>query len=827
MKDFIYAFRTLRHAPVFTLTAVLTIALGIGAATTIFSVTNAVLLRPLPYRDAARLVLVRSDMVKRDVLDFPFANADYLDLKNGSSKNFEEFAAIQPTGRQVFPLEDGTPEKLTVTAVTTNFFRMLGGRIAAGRDFDDADGEPPPPQPPAQSAQAAQPPQRLPAIAIISYDYWQRRFGGSQAIFGKGMLNGGTAGPRIVGVLAPGFELLFPAAANMDPHPDLWIANRIAYDNARRTQVSLRVIGRLREGATLDRAQSEVDLIAADLRRNFTIKETSGFAIRLVPMHRHLVAAVQPALLALMGAVIFLLLIACANVANLLLVRASLREREFAVRTALGGGWWRLVRQMLAEVLLLAAAGSAAGLGLAWLAIAKFPAVAPANLPRLDTIRIDPVVVGFAALAGLIAAAVFGLVPAIRASKPDIMHLIRGSGRTAALGGGRLLRNSVVVAEVALSFVLLIGSGLMFRSFLELQRIDPGYDSNNLLTFQLLGARGANPAERAAFMRVVKEKLSSMPGVSGVTAATPFPLTGNFNPIRWGTEQALSDPSKFQAVDNLIVLPGYFEAMHTPLVEGRTFTEQDNAPERNGVVIDTILAAKAFGGAPAAGKRILIRIRTPEPEWVQVLGVVAHQRTTSLSDPGREEIFLPDGFLDHGVASRWAVRISGDSARFGAAIRAEVAKIDPRVLITEMQPMQELVSKAQAGTRFSLLLIALFAAVAALLAAVGLYGVLSTVVRQRTAEIGVRMALGAAPSSIFQLIVGHGLALSAAGIAAGLIAAFGLTRLIKSLLIGVKPSDPLTYIAMALAFLIIAAISSWLPARRAASLDPTVALRDE
>ena len=822
-RDLVFAMRTLLKSPVFALTAVVTIALGIGASTAIFSVTNAVLLRPLPYKDPERLVLACHDLTKRSVKDFPFSNADYIDLRNGAKGQFEDLAGIF-TFRNVLPRGDGSPEQVRMAAVTANFFQVLGARIAFGRDFTDADGQPQAPPPPGAAPGAG----RLPPIAIVSYAYFQRRFGGNTAVLGRPMATGGPGGPVIVGVLAPGFELLLPPSVNEERFPDIWVADRLAYDATQRNNVSLRVIGRLKNGATLDRAQTEADAVAAEGRRTFPMHATSGYYIRLVPMNRHLVEEVRPAILALMGAVIFLLLIACANVANLMLVRSSLRERELAVRTALGGSRWRLVRQMLAEALMLAGGGTLLGLGLAWAGIHELLAIAPANLPRLDSIRIDPVVLAFTALSGLAAAIIFGLPPALRASRPNVMHVLRASGRTSSLGGGRMLRNAVVIAEVALSFVLLIGSGLMFRSFRALQQVDPGYDSHRLLTFLLLGGRDANtPQQRAAAVRDVHNRLSTMPGVESVTAATPFPLAGQFSPVRWGTEEALVDPTKFQAADLQAVLPGYFETMRTRLIAGRTFTEEDNEPDRKRVIIDEFLAAKAFPSQSAIGKRILERAVTQEAEWAEVIGVIGHQREKSLTEPGREQIYFSDGFFGHGLVQQWALRTSGDPAKYADQVRAEIAKADSLLLITELQPMGALVDRAQAGTRFSLLLIGVFAVIAVLLAGVGLYGVLSTVVRQRTAEIGVRMALGAAPVKIFSLVVTHGLQLSATGIAAGILAALGLTQLMTSMLVGVKATDPATFIAMAALFFGIAALASWLPARRAAGLDPTVALRED
>ncbi|HEU0176010.1 MAG TPA: ABC transporter permease [Blastocatellia bacterium] len=823
-QDLRYGARMLLKNPGFTLIAVITLALGIGANTAIFSVANAVLLRPLPYKNPDRLVLGSAELRQRNVNDWPLSDVDFIDLRNGAKTTFEDIAAVS-TGRRVMPREDGAPEQVRTSVVTPNFFRLLGAKIMAGRDFTEDDGQPQPQQ--ADSGQAAQTPPR-PTIAILSHEYWQRRYGGNTAIFGKGMLSGGNGGPQIVGVLAPGFELLLPPKLNAERLPDVWFAARLGYDTVNRYTVFHRVIGRLKEGATLKQARAEAEVVASEKRKTDTILRTADFHFQLEPMGEYLVAEVRPAILALTGAVIFLLLIACANVANLLLVRASLRQRELAVRASLGADWRRLVRQMLVEALLLAGAGAFLGLGLAWLGIRQLLAIAPANLPRLDSIRLDPVALAYTALAGLAAAVIFGLPPALQASRPDVMNILRGSGRTGGLGGGRRLRNVVVITEVALSFVLLIGSGLMFRSFIALQRIDLGYNPHGLLTFQLLGPRGGpQPQARAAFMRETQDRLRALPGAESVTASSPFPLTGGSSPIRWGLEQALSDPTKFQAVDQQVVLPGYFETLRMPLLAGRVFTEADNAPERNVVVVDQFLAAKAFPNESAVGKRILIRARTPEPEWVEVIGVVGHQRNTTLAEPGREQIYFTDGFRSHGFAARWAVRVKGDPAQYASVIRAEIARLNPNLLITEMQPMGALVERAQAGTRFSLLLIGVFAVIAALLAGVGLYGVLSTIVRQRTAEIGVRMAIGATPESVFKLVVGHGLRLSATGVAVGLVAAFGLTRAMTSMLVGVKATDPITFVAMAALFLIIAAAASGLPARRASGLDPTIALREE
>lgn len=818
------AVRVLAKNPLFTLTAVITIALGIGASSAIFGVTDGVLLQPIPYKNPNRLVIAGAELRTRHVRDLQFSNADYIDLREGTRQLFEDFAGVF-SFRQILPLEDGTSEQVRLAIATTNFFRVIGAKIAIGRDFNDQDGIP---QPAAQPG-AQQAPTQLPVSAILSYEYFQRRFGGNTAILGQTLLTGAPIRPVIVGVLAPGVRLYFPPDANEEAAPDIWIANRLGYDAAERNNFSIRPIGRLKPGVSLQQAQAAADRVAAQARKEFVIDGTAGYYIDLEPLQQHMVSTIRPAILAMMGSAIFLLLIACANVANLLLVRASLRERELSVRAAIGGSRWQLILPVLTEAFLLAVAGTLVGLALAEIGIYGLRAYAPTDLPRFENIQMNGFVLGFTALACLAATALFGMIPALRASRPGIANLLRGSGRNAGLLGGSTLRNSVVVVEVALSFVLLVGSGLMFRSFFDLQRIDPGFDPHHLLTFRIDGAVNGRdtPEKRGVTMREIHDRLGAIPGVESVAASTPFPLAGGFSPIRWGTDEALADAGKFQATDPEFVLPGYFEAMHVPLLAGRTFTNEDNLPGRNVVVVDDLLAKKAFPGQSAVGRRILIRVRTPEPEWVEIVGVVAHQRESSLAEVGREQVYFTDAFVGPGAVDSWAIRTGNDPAAYGGAVRSAMKELDPRILVTEMKPADVLVDEAQASTRFSLVLIGAFALIAGLLAAVGLYGVLSTAVRQRTAEIGVRMTLGAEPATIFQLVVGQGVRLTAFGISAGLIAAFALTRLIATMLVGVRATDAATFVSMAVLFLVIGLLASWLPARRAAALDPILALREE
>jgi predicted permease len=828
-QDLIVAARVLRKSHIFAFTAALTIALGVGASTAIFSVTKAVLLQPLPYRNTDRLVVACSDWRKRNVRDFPFSNANFIDLREGTNSVFDDLAGVF-----TFPLtlqhDDGTPEQVNTAVVTSNFFRLLGGGIAYGRDFNDADSVPNPPPSPPGAQQQGTPPVRLPVHAILSYEYFQRRYGGDPSVIGRSVSIGGPQAPTpiIVGVLQPHFRLYFPPEAQVLSAPDIWIANRLAYNADQRNNVSLRVVGRLRPGITPEQAQAESEKVSASERAQFPILGTADYHIRVEPMLQHMVAEARPAILALMGSVIFLLLVACANVANLLLVRASLRNRELAVRAALGANRWKLMSPILAEAVWLAALGTLGGLALAWAGIKELRSLAPADLPRLDTITIDTSVLVFTALAGLAAAILFGMTPAVRASRPRLMNVLSGAGRNSGLGSGSLMRNTVVTAEVALSFVLLVGSGLMFRSFLKLQRIDPGFDSRNLLTFVLNGNNNATtPEANAAFMRETEDRLHAIPGVQSVTASFPFPLAGGYTPIRWGLGEALSDASRFHAADFQIVLPGYFETVHTPLLAGRTFTDADNTPDRRLIIIDDFLAKKAFPQESAIGKRILIRLKTPEPEWMEIIGVVGHVRQTSLAIAGREQVYFTDGYAGAGGVNSWALRVQGNPTDYENQVRVAIKDLSTRLLITDLQPVDELVRHSQAQTRFSLLLIGIFAVIAGVLAGVGLYGVLSTAVRQRTAEIGVRMALGAGRESIFRLIIGQGLGLSALGLVIGLIAALILTRLMTTMLIGVTATDPLTFVLMVLLFLLISTVSSWVPANRAAGIDPYRALREE
>jgi predicted permease len=824
-RDVGFAIRTLVKSPVFSLTSLVTIALGIGATTAIFSVINTVLLQPLPYDNRERLAYVTGDLTARNVIDFPMAPADFADLIS-TVKAFDEVAGLT-TFQQAMIDDRGEGRMIRMSGVTPNIFRTLGTRVALGRDFVAEDGLPiGPPPGQAPPVAGAPPPPPPPATTIISHEFWQQQFGGDTSIIGRSFPIGNQQA-QVVGILEPSVELLWFEGSNIERRPEVYVTLRQNFAEGSRTNVFIRAIARLRAGETMASAQREVDALVKDLRTRFPIKETAGVAWRVEPMHQYLVANTKQSLWTLMGAVVFVLLIACANVANLLLVRTSQRERELAVRSALGGNRNALLRQMMIESFVLAGIGATLGAGLAWAGIKLLVAVGPANLPRLDQVSIDPMVLGFTALAAVLSALVFGIVPAVRASRVDVADLLRTGGRNSSLSGaGKWLRNSVVTAEVALAFVLLVGSGLMIRSFVELQSADPGYDATGVLTFALANVNEPTPEGRQSLSRVIDERLSAIPGVTAVAAANPLPLDGQASNVRWGTEAALTNPALYQQADFRAVTPDYFGTMETALIDGRLFDEGDNVPGLNRAIIDQVFAAKAFPGEKAVGKRFLARTGGPEPDWFEVIGVVRHQRSVSLAADGRETMYVPNAFIGF-FANNWVIRTTGNAASKMPSVRAAIRDINPRYVVNNLREFEVLVDQAQAPTRFALICIGAFAVVAAVLAGIGLYGVLSTLVRQRTAEIGVRMAFGASNASILTMVARQGLTLSVIGIGVGLLAAFAVTRVMSNMLVGVSPTDPITFAAISLFFLAVTALACWIPARRAARLDPVVALRDE
>jgi putative ABC transport system permease protein len=792
--------------------AVITVAVGTGATILMFSVVNAVLLKPLPYPHADRLAVIWMDLRMRDLHDMPFSPGDFIDLRRQATL-FDELAAVS-TFRQALSGDDEPPEQVTVAGITTNLHPLLGARVIAGRPFEPADAMP-------QTGDAAEP---LPAIGIISHALWQRRYAAEPAIIGRTIeLQGQPL--KVVGVLAPDSELLFRAGSDVEPRPDIWTAFRLNEATAPRDLLFMRVIGRLGEGVSHAAAQAQLDAVAADIRSRFPIKAQANMQARLEPMHADLVRDVRGAVLALMGAVALVLLVGCANVANLLLVRVSLREREFAVRAAIGASRLRLARQLLGESARLALAGAAAGVALAFVGLQVLQSLDPASLPRMDALSIDPAVLCFAALLACGVAFLFGSVPALRASRPVLSASLRTGTRTAGGPGSGSLTRGIAVSEVALCFVLVVAAVLMLKSFAALQRADLGYEPARILTFTT--SLGGEPEERAQSMRELRERFAALPGVEAVGAATPIPLDGSIVNMRWGLPAAADDPELFQQANVHFVLPEYFETVRAKLRAGRTFSELDNRPDARTVVIDERLAAKAFGSAAdAVGESLLFRIGD-EPELFQVVGVVAHQRHQSAASDGREALFLTHGQDNYMAPARWLLRAGMDPMTLVPTVRAEISRFSASTVGAEFLPLQTLVDRARAPTRLALILIGAFAGMAGVLAVIGLYGVLSATVRQRTAEVGVRMAFGASPVRIFQRIVAEGMVLGVVGLAIGLAGAVALSRAIAGMLVDITPTDVTTYLVAATGFLVVIAVASWLPAARAAQLNPVEALRDE
>ena len=819
-RDVAFAARTLRRNPAFAITAIATLALGIGATTAIFSVANAVLLRPLPYEEPDRLAIIWGELRQRSVPDWAFAPGDLKDLMDQGTL-FEGIAAVR-TGTAPLIIEGAPPQQIRTAFATHSIFDVLGVRIARGRNFTAEDGRPNE-FVQQQPGQAGPPPNLLPGIAILSNEFWSRQYGSDPSIVGKNIQIGGGAPVLVVGVLAPGVELHFPPRTGMERRPDVWVSARINYAaDIARNNVGWYPIGRMKPGVTLAAANNQVDQIARGLWERFPLKKTVGLYFRAEGMRDDIVGSVRPTIRALMGAVIFVLLIACANVANLLLVRVAGRERELAVRAAMGGSTWALTRQLLAESLVLSLAGGILGLGLAWAGIKLLLSLAPQDLPLIDTVSIDPWVLGFTMAACIVSAVIFGLVPSVRASRPQLTDALRAGGRGTTGGHGALLRRSVVVAEVALSFILLIGCGLMIRSAIALNRVDPGFQADGLLTFRLGNMRVRSAQEAQAKVATIKQRLAGIPGVRGVTLATQLPLDADPSSGRWGREEARADPSLYQQGQFHFVPVGYFETMRARIIAGRDFDASDEVEGARTIIIDEIAAQMAFPNESAVGKTLLARPGGPDAEPYTVVGVVKHLRHTTLHGEENESVYFQGNF-----GNSWLVRTDGDPNAIAGPVRAALREVDPQLLVTEVQPLSENVSRAMAPTRFALGLISVFAGLAATLAAIGLYGVLANLVRQRASEIGVRIAFGAQPSSIFRLIIGQGMVLSVVGVVAGLIGAFWLTRTMARMLVGVTPTDPLTFASMVALFFGIAAAACWIPARRAAGLQPSVALREE
>lgn len=827
LRDLKYAFRSFGRRPLFTAVILLTLALGIGSTVAIFSVANGVLFRDLPFKDPQELAFVWTRLPETNVVRSLVSGPDFQDYQKETTQ-FEEFAgAVAIAGTLT---GDGSPERVTNAYVTWNLLSLLGVQPALGRTHISEDAFPIDPQ------QFGSPnPDLPPGKVVLSYGLWQRRFGGDPSVLGRTIQLDGW-GSEVVGVLPPDFRIYLPVDAAMPTNIDAWGVLPSNIGDFAREGAWLTVVTRLKDGVTLEAAQADMDRMAAHLRETHAFHATQKMQITVAGMHRDVVEQARPALLALLGAVGFVLLIACANIGNLLLVRASERSREIAVRAAIGSGRGRIVAQMLTESLVLAAVGTLLGLLLAWQGIRVIKALSPANLPRMELVSLDAGTFAFAALVTVVAALLFGLAPALRAVRGNLADGLRDRGTVTGGARGNKLRTALVVSEVTLSLVLLIGAGLMLRSFAAVQRVDPGFDPRNAVTFTapLPFIKYLSSQARATFVNQLGDRLATIPGVETVGGVTPLPLAGGeqYGVGSYGKIGESDDAYRANKADYKATLPGYFEAMKIKLVSGRTLLRSDNEEQALDVaVVDQKFATRVFGRENPVGAQIMVdhfneKTFTLERLPVTIVGVVANVRSTSLADESRETIYLPYVFQSF-LPLTFVVRTTADPASLMSAIRAEVDALDKDVPVADLATLESWVTEAMAQTRFLLALTATFAGLALVLAVLGLYGVVAFSARQRTREIGVRVALGATDRDIRRLILGHGLVVAVAGIVLGLAASLALTRIVRSYLVGVTATDPITFAGVPVVLLGVSALASYLPARRAAAVAPVQALREE
>jgi putative ABC transport system permease protein len=798
IRDIRYGFRSLLKRPGFTMIALIALALGIGANTAIFSLVNAVLLRPLPFAEPDRLVWMWGN-VRNGSNRASVSPPDFLDYRQQNT-TFEEFAASFSMSLPLNLTGSGEPERLTAAGVTGNYFQALGVQPFLGRTFLLENEKPGSDQ-----------------VAVLSYGLWQKRFGGDRSIVNRTIvLDGRTC--LVTGVMPQDFN--FPQSA------ELWVPINfeIAEGMKQRGAHFMRPIGKLKKGVTLAQAQADTDAIARRLEQQYPDTNLS-WNMRLVSLREQLVGNTRTTLFILFGAVGFVLLIACANVANLLLVRAAGRQKEIALRTALGAGRFRIVRQMITESVLLALIGGALGTFLAVWGIELLVKLSEGNIPPTAQVRIDTTVLAFTLLTSVFTGVLFGLAPALRTMNLNLIESLKEGGRSSGDGGQRnRTRSLLVVLESAFAVVLLIGAGLLVRSLIRLQNVTPGFDPQNVLTMRVDLPRGkySTPEKTGSFFTEMERRIGSLPGVEDVGLISELPLSGQRNDIPYAVEgrPPVSSDQLFDD-DFRRVNQHYFSAMRIPLLRGRNFTEQEVRQSAKVVIISDLLARKVFPNEEPIGKRLILVI-AKQP--FEIIGIVGDIRDRALEVNPLPAMYLPSN------QTGWmnvVVRTQGDPASLTGAIRKEVRAIDPDQPIAAMRTMNEWMGTAVAGPRYRTALLALFAFVALVLASTGIYGVMSYSVSQRTHEIGVRMALGARQLDVMKLVVRQGMTLVIVGVGLGLLGAIALTRVMSTLLFGVTAKDPLTFVVVAALLTLVAFVACYLPARRATKVDPLVALRYE
>jgi len=801
LQDLRHGVRVLVASPGFTGIAIGALALGIGANTAIFSAVHTVLIQRLPYKDPDRLAVVWEHNLPRDRKNNVVSPGNYLHWREMNTA-FVEMSVVSMTFRTAYT-GDGEPEEIPLQVVNATLFPMLGVDAAVGRVFTAEEDR----------AQANR-------VVLLSDRFWKRRFGGDPGVINRAIRLGGNL-TTIVGVMPPGFSIL-------DKDVDIWLPARFSADDRTPRGRWTMVVAKLKDGVSFTRAQDDMTRVATELTRLFPNFDT-GWTARVVPLKDQLTGDVRPALLVLLGAVGFVLLIACANVANLLLARATTRQRELAVRAALGADRRRLISQLLAESLLLAAVGGAAGVGLAWWSVYALRSLVATSLavPRLEFVAINGQVLLFACAVTFASGLLFGVIPAFAAAGTSLTDALKEGGRTGSATRGGRARHALVVIEMALALVLLVGAGLLVRSFMTLMRVDPGFDPSRTVTMKvtLPSASYAGEGRSVAFFDRLFARLDTLPGVRaaggvsflplhGLGAATSFFIEGQ-DKIRQGDEPVS---------DVRVVTHDYFKAMGIPLLRGRLFDSRDTAPKTRRIIVSELLVKKYFGDVDPIGKRIVLSWNDEGPD--EIIGVVGDIRSASLETEPKGASYLPPARFAYPFMTV-VVKTTDESMRLVPSLVNAVHEIDRDVPVADIMPMTEIISVSTAERRLTMVMLMIFASVALVLASVGIYGVISYSVTQRTQEIGIRMALGAQRTDVLRMVVGRAMVLAIAGIGLGAVGAFTLMRLMTNLLFSVQPEDPITFATVAVLLGIVAALASYLPGRRATRVDPVVALSAE
>ena len=797
LQDIRYSVRALMKSRGLVLLAVLCLALGIGTNAGLFGLVNGVLLRPLPYAEPARLVRV-FETPPRDPDELRSTALPTIADWNRELRSLEPVASYSPWS---FDVTGGDrPEQIEGASVSRELFPVLRAQPLIGRTFSADEDRP-----------------TGPRAIVLGHELWQRRFGGDSAILGRSLTLNGVQF-TVVGVMRPGFA--FP------PGAELWASTAVDHEFEARDARHVSVLGRLQSGATIETARAELQDIERRLAERFP-KNYANYGVKLIPLHERITGNIRPALLTLFGAVTFVLLIACANVANLLLARATSRRTEMALRAALGATRGRIVRQLVTESVMLSVVGGAVGAIVATLMLSVLRALGPSNIPRLGDVTVDTRVLAFTFLVAMITGLVFGLAPALAASRVDPHTMLQEGGRGSTPARVRQrVRGALVVAELALALVLVVGAGLLIRSLHALTTVDPGVRVENVLTFHV-GLPPAKHADRAyivEFYRQLRERLGTAPGAVAVGLASRLPLSGDDHSARVRLEGEPDVPGSGRQMQDRAVSPGYFRALGISLRTGREFTNADASNSPPVVIVNESLAGRLFPGESALGKRIIpSRAGNVSRE---IVGVVADARQFGVDVPAEPEFYIPHA-QDPWPWLNVVVRTAGDPARFARAAEAAVWSLDPNMPLTQVRSMEDMLAASLAPRRFNMIVLGVFAVVALLLAVVGIYGVMASLVAQRTREIGIRVALGAGRSHVMTLVVGHASMLAGIGVAVGLAAAMALSRVMSGLLFGVGPMDPVTFVATGVLLGGVALAASYVPARRAMRVDPVVALKND